>query len=132
MLNSYNISADGYLVPCCGLVDRELKMFYSLENVLQNDILQVMEKCSQSIIYNWLALEGPWAIKEFVKAKDKSVPFLEKYVQACQICQELFSNEKVLQIIYDNIDSVGKKLSILRSLFEVKRYNPHKPSVKKV
>ncbi|MCL5260122.1 MAG: radical SAM protein [Gammaproteobacteria bacterium] len=121
ILSSYNISPSGNLTVCCGLVDRKLPIFYT-QNVLKKDIMQVMEKSNQSVLYNWLALEGPWAIKEYIKAQDPSISFAEKYVQGCQICQELFSNPRVLKIIYKNLDSISKHLSILRCAFEAQRY----------
>lgn len=120
VLKSCNISADGYLLPCCGLVDRSLRTFH-FQNILGGKVLDTLEQCSQTTLYNWLALEGPWAIKEFIKSKDKTIEFAEEYVQACQICQEVFSNKTALKIIDDNLDVIGIRLAPLRCAFDANR-----------
>lgn len=120
ILNSVNISPNGDLMPCCGLIDRAIKLFY-LGNVLDNDLEDIMEKANKNTLFNWLALEGPSAIMDFVIEVDNSVKFTGKYVQGCQLCQELFTNENVLNILSNNIGEVGKRIAVLRSIFESQR-----------
>jgi len=120
VLKSYTISPNGNLMPCCGLVNRDIGIFYA-GNVLNNNIVSEMEKYCKSILYNWLALEGPSEIRKFVIEKDPKITFSDKYVQNCQVCQELFSNERVLHIINSNSDAIGYKLTLLRCLLDANR-----------
>jgi len=120
VLKSYTVSPDGSLMPCCGLVSRDLGVFYG-SNVIENDTAKEMEKYCNSFLYNWLALEGPSGILNFVKQKDSSLMFSKYFVQNCQVCQELFSNETVLNIIYQNMDEISSKLSLARCLLDARR-----------
>lgn len=130
ILNSVNISPNGDLMPCCGLIDRDIKLFY-LGNVLENDIEDIIEKANKSTLFNWLALEGPSAIMDFIIEVDNSIKFTGKYVQGCQLCQELFTNEKVLSILSENISELGGRISVLRSIFESQRQvNFHNYAIK--
>lgn len=120
VLKSYTISPDGSLMPCCGLVSRDIGIFYG-SNVIENNIAQEMEKHCNSFLYNWLALEGPSSILDFIKLKDPSIKFSTNFIQNCQVCQELFSNQKVLHIISENMDELSLKLSVSRCLLDAKR-----------
>jgi organic radical activating enzyme len=66
VFQNFNISANGFLSPCCGLVSRDLRLFYC-ENVIRQNTVLVMEKYCKSVLYNWLALEGPYSIAFFLK-----------------------------------------------------------------
>jgi hypothetical protein len=120
VLRAINISADGQLTPCCGLVDRGLGVFYA-GNVIEQDILEVIDQASNKVIYNWLALEGPSGIKEFVESLDPGLEFGEAFFQNCHLCQELFSNQRVMELIAENINQIGYRLSVSRSFLEAKR-----------
>ncbi len=117
VLNSYTINADSTLAPCCGLVSRDLQIFRS-GNVVENNAVDIMEKSSKSIIYNWLALEGVGAIRDYVNSIEPVFNPSKRYVQACQLCQELFSNKEALRIIYKNIEHIGSMLSAKRCLHD--------------
>lgn len=120
VFDSINISPKGFLVPCCGLIDREIPLFYS-GNILENNLEDIMKKSNKNILYNWLALEGPYAIKEFVNKINPEIYFEGKYVQKCQICQELFSNDEVISIISENLDIIGTRVGLQRSMFDAIR-----------
>ena len=117
ILNSFTVTANGKLSPCCGLVDRKLRIFYA-GDVLQGNAVEVMEKYCRSTIYNWLALEGPGAIRNFVNSKTLLFQENAQYVQACQLCQEIFSNSDALNIILEGMPEVSTKLCGKRCTFE--------------
>lgn len=117
VLNSFTVTADGRLSPCCGLVDRSVRIF-SAGDVLQEDVVNVVEKYCSSTLYNWLALEGPGAIRDFINAKHPLFQENAQYVQACQLCQEIFSNEVALKVILEGMPEISASLSIKRCTFE--------------
>lgn len=120
ILKSIQISPDGQLSPCCGLVDRSIGVFYA-GSVIDNDIFDILEKANGSVIYNWLALAGPSGIMDFIKTQDSSLPFLDNYVQNCQLCQEIFSDRRKTDIVLKGLKQLAKPLSIYRCLFEAQR-----------
>lgn len=120
VFKNISISSKGELMPCCGLVDRKIRVFY-FGNVLKNDMGIIVEKANKNILFNWLALEGPAAIMDFVKALDSSLTFADRYVQGCQLCEELFSNERVLEILSENINIIGYRIAVSRSILEATR-----------
>jgi len=125
VLASITISANGYLSPCCGLVDRNLDAFY-VASVVEYDVLDILEYANKTVLYNWLALEGPSAIMEYIMSQDPSLQFLGRYIQNCQICQELFSDSRKVVIILDSLERMGKVLSVNRCIYESHRISLQK------
>ncbi len=120
VLKSIVIGADKKISPCCGLVERELKMFH--HGNLVKDSLQVnIEAANISAIYNWLALEGPSSIKEMLAEKFPTYKFKERYVQNCHLCQEIFSNPVFCAAVKDDLIQNKTALLFKRSLHEAKR-----------
>lgn len=121
VLNSFTVSADGKLSPCCGLVDRDVQIFRA-GDVINEDAVHVMEKYCSSTIYNWLALDGPVAIRDFINARQYLFDEHAEYVQSCQLCQEIFTNRKALEIILEALPAIGTSLAIKRCALEAQVY----------
>lgn len=120
VLKYVQITPSGRLSPCCGLVDRNIPIFYA-GNIIENDLIKVIEDANKNVIYNWLALMGPSAIMDYIKSHDSSIKFSGKYIQNCQICQEVFGDELKLNIISSGLTTISKILSLYRCVFEAQR-----------
>lgn len=121
VLNSFTVSADGKLSPCCGLIDRNIQIFRA-GDVIDEDTVRVMERYCSSTIYNWLALEGPAAVRDFINTKQHLFDVRAEYVQSCQLCQEIFSNSRALEIILGAMPEIGLALAIKRCALEAQVY----------
>ena len=120
VLANVQITPGGRLSPCCGLVDRALGVFY-IGSVLEHDIFELLRKANNCVLYNWLALAGPSGIMDHVIAQDPSIEFAGRYVQNCQLCQELFSDERKKALVAQSLESMAQVLSVSRCVFEAQR-----------
>ena len=120
VLSTIQVSAEGQLSPCCGLVDGDLGAFYA-GNVFENDLLDVLDRANRSVLYNWLALEGPSGIMDYIRSQDSTISFQGMYVQNCQICQEIFSDQRKLAVVTQGLQPMAEVLGVSRCLFEAQR-----------
>lgn len=120
VLERIQITPDGKLTPCCGLVDKKIDVFYA-GSVIENDFLDVLEQANKSVLYNWLALEGPSGIMDYILSKDDTIPFARKYVQNCQLCQEIFTDPRKREMVAHGLEEKALILSLKRCLYESQR-----------
>ena len=105
------------LSPCCGIIDRKTSEFYfsDLENT---NFLEVVENANSSVLYNWLALEGPSGIMDFIKENSSHHDFRDSYVQNCELCQQIFKDPKYKKIIAVGMEEKFNELLFKRRLIE--------------
>lgn len=85
--------------PCCGIVDRKMSEFY-FKDPIQSDFSEILQEADSSLLYNWLATEGPEGIMNYIKKNaDVENYFSDRYVQNCHLCQSIFSNPDFKPII---------------------------------
>ncbi len=111
------VQPNRHLSPCCGIIDRKTSEFYfsDLEN---NNFLDAIEQANASVLYNWLALEGPSGIMDYIKENLLDHDFRESYVQNCELCQQLFKSSKYKKIIAMGMESKFNELLFKRRLTE--------------
>ncbi len=120
VLKELVIAPDGRLSPCCGLVERTIPYFYA-GSVIEQDVFEVLEVANKSVLYNWLALGGPSSIMDYILSQDPSIPFLGRYVQNCQLCNEIFTDPRKTEIALGGLEAMAGPLSIQRCLYEAQR-----------
>lgn len=120
VLKNITVQSDGSFTPCCGLVERNMPVFY-MGDLRHESALSVLERANNSTIYNWLALEGPEGLLKAIKAKKPDEPFLGRYLQNCQLCQEIFSCESKKKILADILPQKRERLFQERIKFETFR-----------
>ena len=119
ILRNITIQSDGNVSPCCGLVDRGLRVFYG--SIHEKPLPELLRKANSSTLYNWLALEGPEGLKSAIESKAPHEPFLGRYLQNCQLCQEIFSSKKKMETLLERMPVKAKALSKNRLEHEVLR-----------
>lgn len=120
VLKNITVQADGSFTPCCGIVERRMPVFY-MGDLNRDRLSDVLEQANASTIYNWLALEGPEGIMHEIQKRSSEEKFLGRYLQNCQLCQEIFSSNTKKKIIADSLEEKGVDLAIKRTIFEVMR-----------
>lgn len=119
VLRNITIQSDGNVSPCCGLVDRGLRVFYG--SIHEKPLPELLRKANSSTLYNWLALEGPEGLKSAIESKAPHEPFLGRYLQNSQLCQEIFSSKKKMETLLERMPVKAKALSKNRLEHEVLR-----------
>jgi len=120
VLKNITVQADGSLSPCCGIIERKMPTFY-MGDLSTTPLADVIKRANGSTIYNWLALEGPEGIMREIQNRAPDEKFLGRYLQNCQLCQEIFSSESKKAVIAGCLNEKANELSIARSFFEVMR-----------
>lgn len=120
LLDSININADETLSPCCGLFDKSISMF-RYAKISQGNLEEILNKASKNVIYNWLAIKGPYELRNLLKALNPELTFSEDYYQNCQICDEIFSNAEAVKTIIKHLDKISNYISLEKEIFELKR-----------
>ena len=120
VLKEIVIAPDGRLSPCCGLVERSIPHFYA-GSAIEDGVLEVLEVANKSVLYNWLALGGPSSIMDYILSQDPGIPFLGRYLQNCQLCNEIFTDARKTEVALSGLEAMAGPLSIQRCLYEAQR-----------
>lgn len=114
MQKRINISPSGKLQPCCGLVDRGLPDFYGKSAI--KDFIGAIKTSDQSVLNNWLALEGPSEILNTIEPNNS-----RSHTGKCEACQSLFSNNSFRLKVVECLSKVQSRLTLKRALYEAQR-----------
>ncbi len=110
------------LLACCGIVTKNLPEL-TLGNLRQQRMIDIISEANKDVILNWLVLEGPAAIAEFVKAINPSICFARRYVSKCHLCNEILTREDVRRVLHEHIHEVINRVSLHRDFLETVRSN---------
>ena len=117
VLKDIIVGANGNFLPCCGIVTKNIPEL-TRDDLKETPLIDAIESANNDVILNWIALEGPASIAKFVKEKDSSINFAEKYVGICHICNDILTRQDVRNILANHIDEITAKVSLHRSFME--------------
>jgi hypothetical protein len=117
VLKDVVVGADHHLLPCCGIVTKNLPEL-TLADLRSTPMIDAIEEANNDAILNWLTLEGPAAIGRFVSAQEPTVRFASRYVNACHFCNELFTRADARTVLHRYIDNAKERISLLRTFLE--------------
>lgn len=117
VLRDVVVGAQGNLLPCCGIVTKNTPEL-TRENLHEKPLVTAIDNANRDVMLNWIALEGPAAIAEYVKQKDPSVEFADEYIGICHICNEVLTRPDVRRVIAANLDEITANVSLHRAFFE--------------
>jgi hypothetical protein len=118
VLSKMIISPDKYLEICCGIASSSIEDF-RIGSLQESSLLQLLEKGNEDLITNWLALEGPSSILEFVHSKDPRIDLPVRYANRCHLCDELFTRSDVRNTLLKYAFEKVETISIMRAIFEL-------------
>jgi organic radical activating enzyme len=122
VLEDLVISARGTLQVCCGIPTNEIPEL-DFGSVEKHGVANLIKKADSDLIANWLVLEGPYGIKQYVESKDSSVKFKKKYINNCHLCWDIFTNPKARKIISAVDDTKIKEITYKRMMYDANRNN---------
>jgi hypothetical protein len=117
VLRSIIVFPDLSVQICCGIALQgipELK----IGSLAETDLLTVLKQGNRDLITNWLALEGPSSILEFVRSKKPDINLPERYVGHCHLCNELFTNVEVRQVLAEHAAERREGLLLMRGALD--------------
>lgn len=86
---------------CCGMVRNTIPELH-LGSLRDENLATILERGNRDLIANWLALEGPSAILDFVLERDPALDLPAHYVSRCHLCDTLFTHSKVREILQES------------------------------
>lgn len=120
VLRDVIIGANHQFLPCCGIVTKNLPEL-TFGDLREKPLIDAIDEANRDLMVNWLALEGPSGIAEYVAKKSPEVPFDRRYTGICHLCNEVLTRPDVRQVIAENIDEIAERVSLHRSFLEAVR-----------
>lgn len=120
VLRDVIIAANHNLLACCGIVTKHLPEL-TIGDLRENRMIDLIERANCDLILNWLALEGPISLAQFVRQKDPMVPFAERYVNICHLCNEVLTRRDVRTVLSNHIEEVVDRVRLHRAFLEAVR-----------
>jgi len=117
VLQNIVISPDLRVQICCGIAMSTIPELY-IGSLAESDLLTILQRGNQDLIANWLALEGPSSIKDFICSKDPSIDLPKQYVNRCHLCNELFTREEVRRVLRKYAAERSEALLLMRSALD--------------
>ena len=81
-------------------------------------MVHLLDKGNNDLIWNWLALEGPAGIMNFIKEKDSRVQFEERYLNNCHLCRDIFARDETRQVLRKHAKEKVAETSFKRAVYE--------------
>lgn len=122
VLKDLVISPTGGVDVCCGVVGTEIPEL-TFPGLAEKGLRRVLEEADNDLIVNWLALEGPYGIKQYLEEIDASVRFSKTYVGKCHLCYDIFTNPRARQILRSLPSKKIEQVAYRRIAFDATRQN---------
>ena len=122
VLDDLVISARGTLQVCCGIPTNEIPEL-DFGSVEKYGVATLIKEANDDFITNWLVMEGPYGLKEYVEKKDKTISFRKKYINNCHLCWDVLTHPKAREIISSVDDSKIKEITLKRMMYNKNRNN---------
>ena len=120
ILKDIIIGADHNLLACCGIVSKGLPEL-TLGDLRHHRLIDLIDKANHDLVLNWIALEGPASIAQFVREKDPTVKFNTRYVGTCHLCNEVLTRPDVRRVLAEHLDEVSGRIQLHRAFLETVR-----------
>ncbi|MBP88632.1 MAG: hypothetical protein CMJ64_18280 [Planctomycetaceae bacterium] len=69
-----------------------------------DDLAGSIAAANSDFMTNWLRLEGPYGLMQFVRQKDPTIPFHPRYVQSCHLCNDLFMRADTRAVLAEHAE----------------------------
>lgn len=109
ILKRVTVSPGGEFMPCCNIVDRGIGVFYKGNAVEFFD--DCIENADQTVLYAWLALEGPSSILRDIN--ESNIEFTGQ----CEACQHIFVSIDYRDRIKSAIHIAAERLFVKKCLY---------------
>jgi hypothetical protein len=120
VLRDVVVGARANFLPCCGIVTKDLPEL-TRQSLREASLIDAIDDANRDLMLNWIALEGPWAIAEFVKGVAPEIEFQDRYAGICHVCNDVLTRPDVRQVLADHLDDVHERVTAHRALLEAAR-----------
>lgn len=121
ILNAIIVSPTKEVRICCGMIDQRVPELTvgSLEN---QTLSEIVCEGNTDLIANWLALEGPYGIMNFIREKAPEIQFRERYVNHCHLCNDIFTRPEARFALSQHAHEKIETITLQRGFLEALRF----------
>ncbi len=112
------IAPDKRVQICCGIASGSIDELYIGTLYKDGNLIEILRKGNENLVTNWLALEGPSSIQDFVRSKAPWIDLPESYVNRCHACNELFSRDDVREVLVQHGAEKCGMISVMRGILD--------------
>jgi hypothetical protein len=102
---------------CCGIALNDIPEL-TIGSLRESDLVTILKNGNHDLIANWLALEGPSSILEFVRSKKPDINLPDRYVGRCHLCNELFMNSEARRVLAEYAEERREGLLMMRGALD--------------
>ncbi len=117
VLRSIVVGSDLSVHICCGIAMMTIPEL-TIGSLAGGKLLPILQYGNQDLIANWLALEGPSSILNFVRSVDPSIKLPDHYANRCHLCNELFTRKDVRRLLTQHAYQRADDLVLMRGALD--------------
>jgi organic radical activating enzyme len=121
ILSSIIVSPTKEVRICCGMIDQRVPEL-SVGSLERQSLAEIVREANSDLVANWLALEGPIGIMNFLRDKAPHLRFRERYVNHCHLCNEIFTREELRELLQRHAAEKAAGLALQRGFLEALRF----------
>jgi hypothetical protein len=112
------IAPDKRVQICCGIASGSIEELYIGTLYKDGNLGEILRSGNADLITNWLALEGPSSILDFVRAKAPEIDIPHTWVNRCHACNEIFSREDVREVLMKHGREKCSMIAVMRGVLD--------------
>lgn len=128
VLSEIVISPEKELRICCGMIEQDVPEI-NAGKWDSSRLSELIYNANTDLIANWLALEGPYGLKEFIQGKDPSIKFKDHYVNHCHLCNDILARPETRAVLARFAEEKSGDLTLRRGMLEAIRYKQKRGTV---
>jgi hypothetical protein len=117
VLKSIVVFPDLSVQICCGIALCDIPEL-TIGSLDGSDLLDILKRGNRDLIANWLALEGPSSVVDFVRSKDPGIDLPRQYLGRCHACNEVFTNPRARAILARHASERRDALLMMRGVLD--------------
>jgi hypothetical protein len=98
------IAPSGHLVACCGF-EVAGNPVLDIGDLELSSLTSLLDQADSDLLLNMIALEGPFAIMDQLKERDRSLPFKASYRTFCELCQDIVTRPELQRALVELMPS---------------------------
>ena len=120
ILQQVIINSKKELCICCGMIPKKVSEV-CFGNLDEKPLEFLINEANNDLIVNWLALEGPYGLMNFIKKKDNAIQFRTNYVNNCHLCSEIFTRDECREILLKHANEKTNEIMLERIFYDFMR-----------
>lgn len=127
VLSAITVHPNGNTTACCGIMVRDESLL-NIGNWREQRLDSMLEDAHQDILLNWIRYVGLHDMKRWLKEKDPTLEFRDKYTNICDLCAEIVYNPRAQELLNEHgheraDDIIANKVVMDATIYEPDRFN---------